>query len=470
MIDDIYVLDKNLKYVGIIDDFKSCIWANRYDEIGDCEIYIEANTKNLNLLKEGNYLIRNDDDEMVCRIKKIEIDTDSEEGNFLIITAYDCKDFLEQRIIWETLNVDGNVENAIREMVDKSLINPQNEDRKLKKKNGEQLLYLGAVANFEESTTEQISYKIVGEKVREYCKLYGWGYKVILINENLYFILYKGTDRSNYVVFSNEYENLKTTKYVESHNNLGNVALIGGQGEGSERIKETIGNGSGVNRYEKFIDAKDISKNINWSELIQLYPTIEQGGRGSIVQNGSSYGYKLTYVNIQIIDNNQLAKLQVIYPNGEEIIVDGDFYYRIPNIIVADLDTNQPNDSTTVILRDVIYSLYLLNRGSEKLAEYGSEVSFEGSVEPNITFKYKEDYFLGDLVTVENEYNISLKARISEVIEIQDDNGYSIEPKFEYMQEKDSGLIQILTTENKESLLTEDEELLEIEKEDIYNE
>lgn len=81
-----------------------------------------------------------------------------------------------------------------------------------------------------------------------------------------------------------------------------------------------------------------------------------------------------------------------------------------------------------------MYVVYLLSRGYDALVEYGSVVTFEGIVEPNVTFVYKQDYFLGDLVTVENEYGISRKARIVEVIETNDENGYNIEPKFEYIE------------------------------------
>jgi hypothetical protein len=82
----------------------------------------------------------------------------------------------------------------------------------------------------------------------------------------------------------------------------------------------------------------------------------------------------------------------------------------------------------------IIYEVYLLTRGYEKLSEYGVVTAFEGTVEPDVTFTYKRDYFLGDVVTVENSYGISLSARIVEVTEVNDDNGYSIEPKFEYLE------------------------------------
>lgn len=426
--DDIYVLDKNLQIIDVIDAYKSCIWANRYNEIGDCELYVEASEKNIKILKMGNYLIRLDD-EMVCEIKKIEIDTGVEDGNYLIITGIDVKDKLNQRIIWGTMNCDGKVEDFIREIITENIINPNIQARKFLKPNGEQLLFLADKINLLEVTTEQISYQQIGEKIKEYCKSYNWGYKIYLDDKYLYFALYKGTDRSNYVVFSNDYENLHSSKYLEDNTNLGNVALVAGEGEGSERRKEIVGNISSTERYEVYVDAKDISKTITFGELKNIYPN------GTIIQNGEDYAYKMSVLNIQIVSDEQLEKLKLEYPNGTEIVIEGNNYYQIQNIIIADLDLPDLEDEDNVTLRDIIYTVYLLNRGQEKLIEYGNNTSFEGAVEPNTTFEYKKDYFLGDLVTAENEYGISMVARITEVVEVKDDNGYSVEPKFEYIKE-----------------------------------
>lgn len=454
--DEIYVLDKNLKAIDVIDSYKSCIWANRYNDIGDCELYVEASSKNLKLLKMGNYLIRLDD-EMVCEIKKIELDTNTEDGDYLIVTGVDTKDKLNQRIIWGTMNCDGNIEDFIRLMITNNIINPSIQARKFLKTNGGQLLYLADKFNLSEVTTEQISYQQLGEKIKEYCKTYDWGFKIFLDNQCLYFKLYKGTDRSDYVVFSNDYENLHSSKFLEDNTNKGNVGLIAGEGEGSERVKETIGNASSTDRYEVYIDARDISKTITFGELKSIYPN------GIIVQNGEDYAYKMNILNIQIVSNEQLEILENKYPNGILISIDGNDFYQLSNIIIANMITNELEDEDDVELRDVIYSLYLLNKGQEQLAEYGSSTSFEGSVEPNTTFEYKKDYYLGDLVSVENEYGISMKARIVEVIEVNDENGYSIEPKFEYIPKEDVKFAGYLMTENNEYILTEDEEIIEIE-------
>ena len=139
------------------------------------------------------------------------------------------------------------------------------------------------------------------------------------------------------------------------------------------------------------------------------------------------------YIDIAIVDAEQLARLKINYTNGEEITIAGNLYYLTYDPIIADLETSAPTEDERVILRPIIYEIYLLNRGYEKMSEYGSIITFEGSVEPDVTFTYKQDYFLGDVVTVVNEYGIEVDARIVEVIENEDSNGYKLEPKFEYL-------------------------------------
>lgn len=432
---EIYVLDGNLQPVGIVDSYISFIWAKRYWALGDCELYVKATIESLSLLQKNRYLARSDDD-MVCQIKKIELDTDAENGNFLIVTGFDVRRYLHQRIVWWTVTIDGNLEEAIRSLVDGALGSIQLMNRSLKKTNGSRMFFLGNSAGLPESTTEQISYKNLGQKVEEYCRLYGWGSRVKLENENLYFELYSGADRRSSVIFSEAYENLIATKYIEDETNLGNVALVGGQGEGPSRLKSIAGVASGVDRYEIFVDAKDVSKSITWEELTEAYPLIESGGSGYIASQGTGFVYKMASINIQVIDDRQLQELQRNYPDGVIVTIDGQRYYQIYNATIADLQSGAPEAGDEVTLRDVIYAVYLLTRGYEKLSEFGAVTSFDGSVDPGTTFVYKRDYDIGDLVTIENEFGISLGARITEIVEVDDDTGYRLELKFEYLQQE----------------------------------
>lgn len=433
MMGELYVLNKDLETVGIVDTYTSLIWVNRYNEVGDCEVYIEATPAVLALLQEDYYLMRENDD-MICQIKRIELDTNAETGNYLIVSGYDVKRFLDQRIIWGTLTCNGNVEAFIREMVEQSLGDPDIADRQLQTEGGARLLYNGPAAGFTEAASEQMSYRNVGEKIREFCEQYKWGYKVTRENGAFYFHLYKGTNRTATVIFSDDFENLDTTTYTKDCTNLGNVALVAGEGEGAERAREIAGAGEGLDRYEIYVDAKDISKTITWAELIELYPPTATGGQGHISGTAETgYTYEMGYVDIQIVDAAQLAQLQTDYPTGQIVTIDGNNYYRITNVVIADLETDAPQDGDPVVLRDLIYAVYLLTKGYEDLAEFGTVVTFNGTVEPDVTFAYKRDYFLGDLVTVRNSFGITASARIVEVTEVHDNNGYTIEPKFEYM-------------------------------------
>lgn len=458
---EIYVLDDDLNQIGIVDSYVSLLWVNRYREEGDCELYVEATDTNLRLLRKGYYLSRSDD-EMVCRIEKIELDTDSENGNYLIVSGYDVKKILSQRVIWGQSNVDGNAEDYIRDIIYKSLVNPNLSARAIKNSSGRQNFLLGDKANFNEVITQQASYSNVSAKVQEICLKYDWGYKVIVDIGNFYFCLYKGTDRSDSVIFADEFENLISTKYVEDSSKLANVALVAGEGEGSARSRNVSGYAEGLNRNEIYVDARDLSRTITWSQLTEMYPTTDQGGHGYIyiTTPQQAITYRMDLINIAIIDSNQLTELQLNYPNGQVVTIDGIKYYQVYDAIIADLKSDSPQSGDSVILRDIVYSVYLLNRGYEKLSEYGTLISFEGSVEPDTTFKYKLDYFLGDKVTVRNVYGIEAQARIVEVMEVCDENGYTVEPRFEYFINKNDSIqtIQYLATENDEYITTENNE------------
>lgn len=80
------------------------------------------------------------------------------------------------------------------------------------------------------------------------------------------------------------------------------------------------------------------------------------------------------------------------------------------------------------------YDKMMSARGHEKLAEHEVTQSFEAEIEPQMTFEYKTDYNLGDVVTVTNEYGVTAKPRIVEIIESWDDTGYTVVPTFDALE------------------------------------
>lgn len=348
-----YLLDTSLEIVDVIETYKSYIWTTRYFSSGDFELYIPATDNMIAKLKQDYYIVREDDMTQAMIIKKIQITTDVEEGNFLIVTGPSLKSILGRRIIWQQTILSGYIEQCIRQLVNANCIRSTIPERNINN------LTLGAELGITDTMSAQFTGTNLEEAIQGICRTFGIGYDVMLDldSKQFIFILYKGTDRSYnqdtvpYVVFSNEFENLLRTDYSNDTTDFKNVAKVAGEGEGTARKSITVGNASGLNRYEIFVDARDISTN-----------------DGEITE--SDY-------------NNMLAE-----------------------------------------------------KGNEALAETVIVENIEGEVEANHTYKINENYFLGDIVEVINEYGMEMASRIIEVIESEDDTGHYTIPTFSTNQEE----------------------------------
>lgn len=77
------------------------------------------------------------------------------------------------------------------------------------------------------------------------------------------------------------------------------------------------------------------------------------------------------------------------------------------------------------------YQSALIQRGTEKLKEYGIVECLEAVTLPNVNFTYKIDYDLGDIVTVNKKaWGIKMDKRITEIQEVYENGGLSIIPTF----------------------------------------
>ena len=353
---EILVLNTDFESVYIVDSFKSMIWTDRYNAYGDFEIYLTINPDILKYLKEDNYLWLKDSEHCMI-IEDSAIDSDTEDGNHLIVTGRSLESILERRIIWGQKVLTGNLQLAIQTLLNDSIISPTIQDRKIDN------------FIFEPSTDPRVTELTVDTQftgddlyvvIKKLCQSNNLGFKIVLNDNNQFvFSLYAGADRSYnqninpYVVFSPDFENIINSNYFTSKANLKNVTFVAGEGEGASRKTTTVGSGSGLNRRELFTDARDISSNVD-------------GG---------------TLTNEQYI-----AKLKA--------------------------------------------------RGIENLSGYTAKTAFEGEVEATRLFKYGEDFFIGDIVQIANEYGHEGRAYISELVISQSEDGVSIYPTFQTIQEE----------------------------------
>ena len=96
---EIYVLNTNFESVAVVDEFESLIWTDRYDEAGDFELYMSMDKRLLEYLRKDYYLWNADSEHMMI-IEGINIVSDVEEGNKLIVSGRSLESILDRRIIW----------------------------------------------------------------------------------------------------------------------------------------------------------------------------------------------------------------------------------------------------------------------------------------------------------------------------------------------------------------------------------
>lgn len=86
-------------------------------------------------------------------------------------------------------------------------------------------------------------------------------------------------------------------------------------------------------------------------------------------------------------------------------------------------------------LSDEAYAALLRHEGNATLVENAEIISFEGEIEATQMFIYGEDFFNGDIVQVANEYGHETRARIIEMVITENEEGYSVYPTYETIQE-----------------------------------
>lgn len=373
MIDYVEIKNADRVTVGIVDTAKSVIWHSVYYGVGDFEIYAQATEQNLNLLKKGYFVTRQNNDE-VGIIEEIKVDFTITDGYMITAVGRFAKILIDRRIIYKLSGhtntptiLRGNVEIAVRQVVQDNAINCTFDSRR-----NIAMLGLAGLNNLTpvivdengNAAQKQVSYKNLMEYTDSVLQEYGMSAKVIYndSNKKLLYSVFMGADRStdntqgnDPVIFSVDYDNLNSSTYDLNDSDYRNAALIGGEGEGLDRFYSLFrGQQSGLQLREMFVDGSSINK---------------------------------TYTD----DNDE----EQTYTDAE-------------------------------------YTEMLNQAGKEALQPHIVKETFTGEI--NATFgvwKYGQDYFLGDIVTVQdNLIGKYVNSRITEVTEVQDENGYSVDVVF----------------------------------------
>lgn len=334
---EVWVYDREMRLQGIIENHTSLVWSRKLYTAGKFEIHAPATADNLELLHPGNIITKGDKKEAAV-IRGLE-NEESTILNEITRTGYFMPIYFNDRLTGPTINFNGTAEAALYKLAHTPEIIPR--------------MAYGALQGYTEKVEFQATYKNTLSHMEKIARASGLGFRVVpdFKEKILTYEVYRGKDRTAgqrenpRVIFSETYNNLNRTKYTYNDELYKTKVIVGGDGEGKNRVYATVGGGSGLDLREVFLDAKDINR----EEMTQ---------------------------------EQYLAALRA---RGEEYL-----------------------------------------KTSCQIAE-----CFESEAEAEVNFIYKQDYDLGDIVTVKKKsWNITTDLRITELQEVYEYGGMYVVPTF----------------------------------------
>ena len=259
----------NISLEAVCDSFSSLLWDIEYYKCGEFEVYIAASPRNIEIFQTGRIVGRDDDKEHFGLIESVELETDAEDGDYLIVKGRFLMCLLERRIIYPTFNFTKLVSYS---QIVMNVVQYNACISGISKIPG---LVVGCSSGncWIVKTKLQVSYDNLMEWVYTICEKIGGTANIRLSkvdNEQyeMIFELSQGTDRSTlqkinpHIIFSDRYNNLLSFTYFTDTSVKKNYAYVLGKGEGEKRKRTTYFEGSepsSLDRYEVYVDAKDIS-------------------------------------------------------------------------------------------------------------------------------------------------------------------------------------------------------------------
>ena len=379
------VLDKNYDGITMIDTFTSAIWTVRYDEAGDFEIYTPVRLDYIQAMQIGNYLWNRDSDRLMV-IETVEIETDAEEGPQLIVTGRSLESILDRRIVTSSQNFSGNLQSVLFAIIQNEVISS----------GGTRRIPGFSLKTSSDSRITSISISelsIRGENVYDVvcslCQANKVGWRILPKGAGGFeFELYVGVDRSYaqsvnpYVTFSPSFENLLNSNYIRSFKSYKNSIYA-------------------VGSYQKEVILQNKYKDDNGEWVVEEQTTYEEAE-------------VVTWQYSETATPSGLARREMFIDNGG--VNDGE----------------QGGEYAT-------WNAVNKEKAIAELGEHQTTTAFEGELEATRQYIYREDFNIGDIVQVENEFGITGTVYISEIVFSQDANGITITPTFTSTEDETIG-------------------------------
>lgn len=269
---ELKIFNRDLELIGILETFTSLRWVRRYHKAGEFELHCPLTSNTIKLLGKDNIIYIGSDEAGFINNRQLRIERDGSEK--LIVKGKFLTGYISRRINWDKVIFEGRAETLMHNLVSRNCINTKNPDRKINN------LEIGSNNNLPYKISYQNSYgelDVCLESISLSCD-YGFKIEFDYIRKKLVFKVYEGVNRTINqsaiapCLFSRDFENIIKQDYTDSIDNYKNTCLIAGAGEDDLRKKTSIGNYRGLDRYELFVDARDLSDKEKINDVEKIIP------------------------------------------------------------------------------------------------------------------------------------------------------------------------------------------------------
>ncbi len=252
---DFYLLDDSFNICGIIGEYGSLLWRRRFFDVGDFSVLIPS--EKLKAVKAAKYIYHPENDETAI-IEKLEYNTDKNGKKVLRVSGRMLEAILSDRVIESSALIEGTVDSVVSSVLTTYAMTG---DRAIS------LLSLGTDFGCTETVSLQATGKSLMSFLYSLLQPYGLSYRIRYdaANNKLKFSVFDGENRSSdqlnnsYAVFSSDFENILSDKYIFDISKYRNFAYVAGDGATTSvsLIKD------GEDRRELYVNARDVRKTLD---------------------------------------------------------------------------------------------------------------------------------------------------------------------------------------------------------------
>lgn len=260
----IRILSPSLNLEGEIDNYLSLSFLRRYHSTGEFQLVTNRKVQNADKLNINQLIMLGRDKHKTGIIRHKEIKTNEQGEEILIVKGYTLGAITKQRITippenqsTDTIEVDA--ETVMKHYVKRNCLDISGMEFPMlmiaeNKNRGPTLKWQSRYKNLEEELESISRLTNIGWHIYPDFNLKRWIFDIyngrnLSVNQNI----------NPPVIFSPQFDNVKSQEYVDSLVDFGNFAIVAGQGEGIDREVITVGSdATGLDKHIIFVDARDL--------------------------------------------------------------------------------------------------------------------------------------------------------------------------------------------------------------------